>query len=407
MGTTLLRRAFVSLMAILVLSGTGMAAAAGLATHSPAPDPPSPADLPTFPLAAMLPGTSLATPAPPASRPLAQRQAQESPGAAAVNPIDRSAWGALVPLSAAAPLASPEPSPSAPPSALTAPAAARSGGSGSGVRYAPEWPLITNRTPLPPCRIADVATPLAGYDDWSRTLVDQTYSVPSDYVPPDLVSAGPAGFYSGYLIRAVALPDLEAMSSAARSAGAPLGILSSYRDYSTQIYTFWHWVNQLGQWALISSARPGHSEHQLGLAIDFQSAGGPEPWAYSDFAKQTTAGAWLAANAWHYGFVMSYPLAKSPAVTCYGYEPWHYRYVGRAEAAALHSSGLSLRELLWQRQPDQSRSAASPATSATPPIATPTPAPSVPTVPASAVPESILVPLTAGRSVRRKRPVAR
>jgi D-alanyl-D-alanine carboxypeptidase len=272
-------------------------------------------------------------------------------------------------------------------------------------QYAPEWPLITNRSPLPPCRIADVTTPLTGYDDWTRTLVDQTLSVPSDYVPPDLVSAGPAGFYSGYLVRAVALPDLEAMSSAARNAGATLGILSSYRAYSTQIYTFGHWVNQLGPWALISSARPGHSEHQLGLAIDFQSAGGPEPWAYSDFARQTAAGAWLAANAWHYGFVMSYPLAKSPAVTCYGYEPWHYRYVGRAEAAALHSSGLSLRELLWERQPDQSRSAGSAPSASSQPGA-PSPAPPAPTMPTLAPPASASVPITQGRSGRRMRSVA-
>jgi D-alanyl-D-alanine carboxypeptidase len=58
----------------------------------------------------------------------------------------------------------------------------------------------------------------------------------------------------------------------------------------------------------------------------------------------------MAAHAWEYGFVMSYPAGKTKK-TCYGYEPWHYRYVGRDEAAAIHASGLVLREWLWLKQP--------------------------------------------------------
>ncbi len=46
---------------------------------------------------------------------------------------------------------------------------------------------------------------------------------------------------------------------------------------------------------------------------------------------------------------MSYPKATSPAVTCYQYEPWHYRYVGRTVAKAVHDAGLSLREYLWRQ----------------------------------------------------------
>jgi D-alanyl-D-alanine carboxypeptidase len=103
--------------------------------------------------------------------------------------------------------------------------------------------------------------------------------------------------------------------------------------------------------ALLSSARPGHSEHQLGVAIDFSTRSGEDPWTYRDFATETRAGEWLSANAWKYGFIMSYPKGKT-AKTCYAYEPWHYRYVGVAEAAAVHASGLTLREWLWQHQPN-------------------------------------------------------
>lgn len=99
------------------------------------------------------------------------------------------------------------------------------------------------------------------------------------------------------------------------------------------------------EYALRTSARPGHSEHQLGTTVDVTSAGGAPPWNYSDWAA-TPAGAWMAANAWRYGFVMSYPRG-SFATVCYDYEPWHYRYVGRDVAARMVAGGLTLREWLW------------------------------------------------------------
>ena len=96
--------------------------------------------------------------------------------------------------------------------------------------------------------------------------------------------------------------------------------------------------------ALRTSARAGHSEHQLGTSIDVTSEGGAAPWEYGDWAT-TPAGAWMADNAWRYGFVMSYP-AGSQVETCFGYEPWHYRWIGRDAAAAHRQSGLQLRQFL-------------------------------------------------------------
>jgi len=55
----------------------------------------------------------------------------------------------------------------------------------------------------------------------------------------------------------------------------------------------------------------------------------------------------MKKHAWQYGFIMSYPDGKTK-VTCYAYEPWHYRYVGRAEAVAVHDSGMVLRRYLWR-----------------------------------------------------------
>jgi D-alanyl-D-alanine carboxypeptidase len=135
------------------------------------------------------------------------------------------------------------------------------------------------------------------------------------------------------------------MRSAARAAGAPVRVVSGYRSYATQEATFNHWVQVAGyQRALRVSARPGHSEHQLGTSLDLGSLSGGEPW-YGDWGA-TAAGRWMAANAWRYGFVMSYP-NNAFATVCYDYEPWHWRYVGRAAAYAVRQSGLTLREWLW------------------------------------------------------------
>jgi D-alanyl-D-alanine carboxypeptidase len=211
---------------------------------------------------------------------------------------------------------------------------------------------VTNHESLPVCAFGDVKTPLIKQSDWALTLVDTDLAVPSDYVPDDLVGAYRAGIPSYQKVRAIMVPELSDMAAAAAAAGAPLDIASGYRDYWTQVDTFAYWVNEKGFWrALTDSARPGHSEHQLGLAIDFTTPGGPDPWDVPDFATQTPAGKWLLANAWRYGFVLSYPDGAT-SKTCYDYEPWHYRYVGVAEATAVLESGLTLREWLWQRQPN-------------------------------------------------------
>lgn len=208
-------------------------------------------------------------------------------------------------------------------------------------------PPLPYRTPAA-CAYHDRVTALTSYADGLTTLVDTTYMVPKSYAPKDLTSTGVAG---GGLIRRIVTPDLRAMATAAARAGVPLQIVSAYRSYSTQVATFNHWVAVGGlALALLGSARPGHSEHQLGLALDFTSRYGADPWYYPDWGK-TAAGRWIATNAWKYGFVMSYPKGTSPSKTCYQYEPWHFRYVGEAAAKSIHDSGWTLRQYLWQLRP--------------------------------------------------------
>ncbi len=205
------------------------------------------------------------------------------------------------------------------------------------------------------CTYADDPAPLGTSDQWPYTILDTRFRLASDYAPDDLVElaaaladVAPGAAPGGMQLRAVVLPDLRALLSAAAAAGVELAIQSAYRSFAYQESTFAYWVKEDGyDQALRSSARAGHSEHQLGTAIDLRSLDGPEAWDLDDWAT-TPEGTWAAENAWRYGFVMSYPLGKE-GITCYMYEPWHYRYVGREVAADVRASGLTLREYLLDR----------------------------------------------------------
>ncbi len=206
------------------------------------------------------------------------------------------------------------------------------------------------QTPLPPCGYEDRPASLTSYDDWPYTVLDTLYALPEDYAPNDLEPVTSLGVGTDATqLRSFVMPDLEALLKAAEADGMGLEVQSAYRSYSYQEQTFAYWTEQDGyDAALKSSARPGHSEHQLGTALDFRSADGDPAWELDDWSE-TPEGAWLQEHAAEFGFVMSYPKGKE-TLTCYIYEPWHYRYVGREEAAEVAASGLTLREWLWKRK---------------------------------------------------------
>jgi D-alanyl-D-alanine carboxypeptidase len=200
--------------------------------------------------------------------------------------------------------------------------------------------------PLPPCRYDDILTTPRAYSDWSITHVDTILRVTKGYVPPDLVSVSEAGIPGTGQVRAVMIDDLREMTAAAKAADAAIGVQSAYRSFATQQAVFANAVQVHGRTrALQLSARPGHSEHQLGLGIDFRSSPGGSPFNGTTWAS-TPAGKWMKAHAWEYGFIMSYPRGKID-VTCYDFEPWHFRYLGRELAAQIRASGLTQREYLW------------------------------------------------------------
>lgn len=182
-------------------------------------------------------------------------------------------------------------------------------------------------------------------------IVDKEYGLPEDYQPADLV------LVKDYAIKAtvddrelrqLVIPDLQAMVKAANQDNCNLVVLSAYRSYEKQETTYKYWVNTLGQEeANRVSARPGHSEHQLGTTIDFTSASVNYELTL-DFA-QTPSGKWLKQNAYKYGFIMSYAPGYE-VITGYQYEPWHYRYFGRRWAKEIYQSKKLLYIFLREHQ---------------------------------------------------------
>jgi zinc D-Ala-D-Ala carboxypeptidase len=158
--------------------------------------------------------------------------------------------------------------------------------------------------------------------------VDKARALPAGYAPADLVRLDGTGLSlsrPGHRLRPAAYKALAAMNAAAAAAGVTLLVSSSYRSYEYQVEVWNRTVASDGEAeAEASVARPGHSQHQLGTAVDFGSI--------TDAFADTKAGRWLAANASRFGFSLSFPKGMSEA-TGYKWESWHYRYIGKAAAA--------------------------------------------------------------------------
>lgn len=224
------------------------------------------------------------------------------------------------------------------------------GGDGGGSTATPTTdPTVTTTTvvPEPPeCADGDIPVRQDPDEQWATVLVDRTRAIDAGHGPGDLHDISEAGFTPDEeTLRGFVMEDLRAMREAAEANGTPFGVIAGYRSYPEQVQLFDQRLQQLGEVEGRSRvARPGHSEHQLGTAVDVGPVGAndvDQSWA------ATPEGQWIAGNAHRYGFVLSYP-AGAEARTCYDYEPWHLRYIGREQAAALVDSGLTLREYLYK-----------------------------------------------------------
>jgi D-alanyl-D-alanine carboxypeptidase len=178
-----------------------------------------------------------------------------------------------------------------------------------------------------PSFILDLLTCISG-DPFLYALVDKSHALPSGYAPGDLVSlTGIEGGDSyrvsrhGFLLRKAAAEALEEMAAAAKAEGIVFTVGSTYRSYDYQVEVYNRIVGELGQEAADrESARPGHSQHQTGLVLDFAPI--------DDSFAASPEGKWVLANAGRFGWSLSFPDGYE-SVTGYRWESWHYRYVGK------------------------------------------------------------------------------
>jgi D-alanyl-D-alanine carboxypeptidase len=159
-------------------------------------------------------------------------------------------------------------------------------------------------------------------------------ALPDGYAPDDLASVAANGIPAAgrQLIRALILDDTRALIQAAAGDGQQLYVGSGFRSQAYQVDVFAAQVARRGDAELANrySARPGHSQHQLGTTIDFTT----------DFAtfRGSDAPTWLRENAHRFGFVLPYTAAASSR-TGYVDEPWHGRWLGRPLADRLQAAG--------------------------------------------------------------------
>ena len=154
-------------------------------------------------------------------------------------------------------------------------------------------------------------------------IANKTYALPADYNPgvdPEAQAA------------------FDDMQAAAAKEGLNIYVSSGFRSYEYQSGLYDRYVQRSGKAeADRYSARPGHSEHQTGLAFDMNTI----DISFAD----TDEYVWVKAHCWEYGFIIRYP-EDGEDVTGYMYEPWHIRYLGKETAKKVYDSGLTLEEYL-------------------------------------------------------------
>ncbi len=174
-----------------------------------------------------------------------------------------------------------------------------------------------------------------------NVLVNKYRQLSGNYTPFDLERIDQRFNPEGLLLRRCARIAFELMCEFALKEEIRLVAVSAYRSFQYQYEVYFRKMTpeiSLEDYQAIRdkvSARPGHSEHQTGLAVDINDL--------EESFENTPEGKWLAANSYKYGFILRYPKGKE-AITGYSYEPWHFRYLGRRLAKEVYLSHLTYDE---------------------------------------------------------------
>ena len=177
--------------------------------------------------------------------------------------------------------------------------------------------------------------------DRHYVLVNKYYYLDEDYVPDNLERISTRYALSGMKMVDYAKDAFENMAKAANKDGLKIVAMSTYRSYNYQVNLYNRYKRQDGiEKADSYSGRPGHSEHQTGLAVDVYN----EEQDYTNF-EDTEEFKWMKKHAHEYGFILRFPKDKEKE-TGYVYESWHYRYVGKNIAKYIREHNISLEEYI-------------------------------------------------------------
>ena len=174
-----------------------------------------------------------------------------------------------------------------------------------------------------------------------KMIVNKYYGLDKDYTPDDLMNITTTyAWGNGFQVRKILWDAYLEMFNAAKENGIYLMINSAYRAYESQEIVFKNYEDSQGTaYAETIAARPGHSEHQTGLAIDIFSTKNTNRKTFAD----TEEAEWLVNNSYKYGFILRYPKDKE-SITGYQYESWHFRYVGKDIAKYIFENDITFDE---------------------------------------------------------------
>jgi D-alanyl-D-alanine carboxypeptidase len=200
--------------------------------------------------------------------------------------------------------------------------------------------------------VVEGRAPCVNLGDSARiwTVVDKIRPTsPIDYRPSGLVLPDGVRNVEGGALRSDAAAALASLVTGARSAGVgEIALESGFRSYQTQQETYGRHFAERGERADQVSARPGYSEHQLGLGADVVACAGA--CGTLDELAATAQGQWIADHAWEHGWIVRYVEGATP-VTGYLPEPWHLRYIGPELAKAYHDGGWTSLEEFFALDP--------------------------------------------------------
>lgn len=185
-------------------------------------------------------------------------------------------------------------------------------------------------------------------------LVNKQNGLSPNYKPDDLTKVNeyaPGRDESTRYMRKEASDSINLMLEDVKALGLDIVITTAFRSYNLQKIIFENNVLKSGsiEEANKTSAKPGESEHQTGLAADLSSS--KINYELNTSFGELDEGKWISQNAWQYGFILRYQEDKVE-ITGYNYEPWHIRYVGKEFAKYIYENKLTLEEFISEREQD-------------------------------------------------------